>query len=222
MVGMLMYNKKYIISIFKIFLFLLPLFSNAQSFEGKVVYKNIYKSKSERVTEQQLQIMMGVTQDYYIKAGNYKTIYSGKYFEYQLYSNKENKLFTKFSMRNILFYNDGKERSEKIVEHKINKEATKILGLPCDEIIIKTTKGVYKYYYNTKYKIDVNQFKNHLFGNWSFYTSKTEAIPLKMIIDNNMFIVESTAIKVENLKLDDSIFIKPNLEEQPSSELKNQ
>ena len=43
-----------------------------QTFEGKIVYQNSYKSKISNVTDAQFGSMMGTTQEYFIKKGNYR------------------------------------------------------------------------------------------------------------------------------------------------------
>ena len=55
--------------------------SFGQSFEGKIVYKNIYKSKMPNVTAEQLTTMMGSTQEYFIKKGDYKSMANGSFLE---------------------------------------------------------------------------------------------------------------------------------------------
>lgn len=41
-----------------------------QSFEGKIIYSNSYKSKNPKMTDQQWTSMMGSTQEYLIKDGD--------------------------------------------------------------------------------------------------------------------------------------------------------
>jgi hypothetical protein len=61
-------------------------------------------------------------------------------------------------------------------------------------------------------------FQNHKFGNWNEYVSKANAIPLKIMIDNAQFTLESVATAVEAQKIDDALFKLPpdtTLEKSP-------
>jgi hypothetical protein len=69
-----------------------PIIGFAQNFEGKVVYHNTYKSKIASFNDQQLTSMMGNTQDWYIKDGDYRSETNGTFAKWQLYINKDNKL----------------------------------------------------------------------------------------------------------------------------------
>ena len=71
--------------------------SIAQDFEGKIVYKNTYTSKMPTIPDQQFTAMMGSTQDYIFKEGNYKSSTNGTFFQWQLYIHKENKLYNKMA-----------------------------------------------------------------------------------------------------------------------------
>ncbi|MEI9910986.1 MAG: hypothetical protein WDO71_15730 [Bacteroidota bacterium] len=48
--------------------------SFGQTFEGKIVYTNSYKSKMPNVTDEQFTTMMGSSQEYFIKNGDYKSV----------------------------------------------------------------------------------------------------------------------------------------------------
>ncbi len=70
-------------------------FSSAQLFEGEIVYENTYASKNAQFPDEQLQEMMGNTQTYLIKGGDYKSSMNGKFMQWQLYQNQDNKLYRK-------------------------------------------------------------------------------------------------------------------------------
>lgn len=56
---------------------------NAQFFEGKILYSNVYKSKNRNLTDAQLGIMVGNIQEYFIKEGNYKSLLNGQILSMQ-------------------------------------------------------------------------------------------------------------------------------------------
>ena len=62
-------------------------FSFGQSFEGEIVYSATYKSKLANLSDQQIASMIGGTQNYYIKGGDYKAETNGTLMNWQLYIN---------------------------------------------------------------------------------------------------------------------------------------
>jgi len=183
--------------------------SFGQTFEGKIVYKNNYKIKMPNMTDEQFTTMMGSTQEYFIKNGDYKSVANGSFFQWQLYINKDNKLYSKMSNSETLLWNDAATNPDEILKTEINKGVTEILGYKCDEIVLTCKSGIQKYYFNTKFSVDTNLFTNHKFGNWYDFLLKSNSLPLKSIIDNSQFTLESVATEVEEMKLDKTLFDLP-------------
>src|SRR5688572_13682116 len=142
------------------------LVSFGQNFEGKIVYKNSYTSKMPGLTDEQFTSMMGTTQEYYIKDGDYKSVVNGSLLQWQLYVNKDNKLYTKMSNSETLLWNDALINTDEVLKSEINKETIEILGYKCDELILTCKTGTQKYYFNSKLPVDVKKFENHKFGNF--------------------------------------------------------
>ncbi|MFI0491152.1 hypothetical protein [Flavobacterium sp.] len=180
-----------------------------QTFEGKVVYENAYKSKMQNVTDEQFTAMMGATQEYFIKNGDYKSLANGTLFQSQHYVNKENKLYTKMSNSDAFLWNDGATNSDEVIKSELNKDVIEILGYKCDELVLTCKSGVQKYYFNSKFTVDPKLFVNHKFGNWYDFVSKSNSLPLKSIIENAQFSMESTATNITEMKLDNSFFTLP-------------
>lgn len=65
--------------ILTLLLLIIPSIGFSQTFEGKIIYANTYKSKSPKLKDEQLNSMMGTTQEYYIKGGNYKSVFNGAF-----------------------------------------------------------------------------------------------------------------------------------------------
>ena len=183
--------------------------SYAQTFEGKITYANRYKSKLPNVTDQQFGAMMGSTMEYSIKGGNYKSVTNGTFFQWQVYINKDNKLYNKMASSASILYNDGAVNADEVIQSEINKGVFEILGHKCDELILTCKSGVQKYYFDRKLKVDAKLFENHKFGNWSEVISKSGSIPLKIVIDNAQFTIESVATEIKSMPLDDKIFELP-------------
>jgi hypothetical protein len=180
-----------------------------QTFEGKITYRNSFKSKLPNMKDDQFNSMMGTKQEYYIKGGDYKSVMNGTFSQWQLFINKDNKLYNKMSNSEIILWDDGSINSDSIISVKLNKGVTEILGYKCDELILTCKSGTQKYYFNSKLGVDSKLFSNHKFGNWYDYLKQTNALPLKMIIDNQQFTMESVATEVKPMKLDDKEFQLP-------------
>jgi hypothetical protein len=180
-----------------------------QTFEGKITYANSFKSKNAQITDQQWNSMLGSTQEYFIKKGDYKSVTNGTFVQYQQYSNKDNKLYTKMAHSETLLWNDGNIQGDEVLKVEVNKSVTEILGYKCDEVILTCKSGVQKYYFNSKLSVDTKLFTNHKFGNWFDYLSNSNSLPLKSIIDTAQFTMESIAIEVKAMELDSKIFELP-------------
>lgn len=180
-----------------------------QTFEGKIFYANTYKSKNPKMTDQQWTSMMGSTQEYLIKGGDYKSIANGTLVQWQLYINKDNKLYNKMSNSETAFWNDASVQGDEVLKVEVNKGVTEILGYKCDEVIFTCKSGLQKYYFNSKLSVNTKLFTNHKFGNWFDYLSKSNSLPLKTVIETAQFTMESVATEVKPMKLDTKTFELP-------------
>ena len=193
----------------KKFNFLILLISFAgltQNYEGEIIYSNSYKSKTPQLKDEQLNLMLGTVQNYLIKEGDYKSSTNGSLIQWQLYINKDNKLYSKMSNSDIIYWNDGSIQGDEILKAEINKNSTEILGYKCDELILTCKSGVQKYYYSSKFSIDSKLFMNHKFGNWYDFVSRSNSLPLKIIIENAQFTLTSIATEIKPKVLETSFF----------------
>jgi hypothetical protein len=85
--------------------------------------------------------MMGTTQEYSIKGGNYKSVTNGSFVQMQLYVQSENKLYSKLATSDTLFWTDGKNDSDPVVSYKILEDQEVVLGVTCDAIIIESKQS---------------------------------------------------------------------------------
>lgn len=181
----------------------------AQVFEGTIVYQNTYKSKVPNITDQQLTSMFGSRQIYMIKGGDYKSTTNGMLFLWQLYINKDNKLYNKMSTSEEIRWYDGGHTSAPALNIEVNRAVADILGYKCDEVILRVNNGVEKYYFNSKLGVDISLYSKHLYGNWYDYLKIAKAIPLKSVIENSQFLLTSVATEIKATKLDDKEFQLP-------------
>lgn len=181
----------------------------AQSFEGLVVYHCSYKSKMQNVTDEQLTTWAGPTLNYYMKGGDYRSDIPGGYFQWQIYSNKDNKMYNKNVKSDTISWNDGAVNTDTLYSTKLNKGVCEILGYTCDELIFVSKSGTTKYYYSSKVPIDSKLYAKQVFQNWYAYLKIANAMPLQMICDNKQATEVMTAISVTDTKLDDALFKLP-------------
>lgn len=184
-------------------------FTYGQPFEGEITYKNSYTSKMPNVKSEQFAAMMGSVQEYYIKNGNYKSITNGSLVQWQLYVNKDNKLYNKMGNTETLLWNDGSVNQDEVLKAEVNKGTTEILGYKCDELSLTCKSGTQKYYFSTELSVEPTLFINHKFGNWYDYVLRSKALPLKSIVENAQFILVSEATAVKAMKLEDVFFRLP-------------
>src|SRR5216683_7851412 len=188
-------------------LFALKIFG--QTFEGEIVYQNSFKSKVANLTDQQLSAAVGSKQEYYIKNGDYKSVTNGSFPQWQIYINADNKLYSKMSNTETILWNDGGVNADEVLSSTLNKGVTDVMGYKCDELILNCKSGIQKYYFNSKLSVDTKLYENHKYGNWYDYLSKAKALPLKMIIDNDQFTMESVAVEIKPMVLDAKVFQLP-------------
>lgn len=195
--------------LFSILTVLVTVITYAQSFEGQVIYKNTYTSKMAAVSDEQFNVMMGTVLEYYIKDGNYKTVSNGSAFQWQLYINADNKIYTKVSNSETILWNDASVNADSVLQADVKKEVVDVLGYMCDELVLTCRTGVQKYYYSSKLAVDPKLFAAHKFGNWHDVVSRTNSLPLKTIIETQQFTMQSVATEVKPGKLEKAFFELP-------------
>lgn len=181
----------------------------AQNFEGKITYANTWKSKSFMMNDKKLTSLMGDKQEYIVKDGNYKSTPNGTWIQWTMYINKDNKIYSKLLNNETIYFSDAKESEDVILDIKLNKGVTEILGHKCDELVLTCKSGVQKYYFSDDVKVDSKQYINHKFGNWYDVMRMSNAWPLKMIIENDKSSMESVATEIKEMPLDAKLFEIP-------------
>jgi len=192
-----------------LFLLFFSITSNAQNFEGKIVYSITYNSKMPNATNEQLALMLGNKHEYFIKGGNYKTVTNGTFLLWQVFINKDGKSYSKMANAEPLLYNDVTVAIDELLKSEKNENVVTILGYPCHELVFTSKNSQEKYYYNPTLKLDASVFASHKLGNWNEFTRQANAVPLKMTISNIQFTMDATAIEILPMKLDDKLFELP-------------
>ena len=180
--------------------------SNAQFFEGKIIYKNNFQSKVTNYPSENLNRLMGTKQTYMIKGRNYKSVFNGIFLKSQIYRGEENRSYSLTAKSDTLYYEDYSKNLDKALSYEIKKNQDTILGTPCDVLIVQAEKSKEYFYYNSKCGINPELFKQHNYGNWYYIISKTKALPLKTVIETKQFIMTSVATEIIPMKLEDTVF----------------
>jgi hypothetical protein len=181
-------------------------FAHGQNFEGEIVYSNHFTSKMKNFTNEQLEEIIGTKQEYLIKGGNYKSFLNGQSITMQLYDYKTNRIYNRKPNSDTLYWFDAITNTDEVVSFEIKKNAEKILGKLCDEIIMKTKTGTTTIFYCSQYKVDCKLYENHNYSNWAFYVEKAKALPLKTIVETSNFRMESIATQIKSLELESEYF----------------
>lgn len=105
-------------------------------------------------------------------------------------------------------WTDGSTSDDTVLEAKLNKGVTEVLGYKCDELILTCKNSVEKYYFNSAIAVDPSLFSRHRYGNWAYLTEKIHALPLKMVITMAPDI-EETAVAIDPQALDVGFFQLP-------------
>lgn len=188
-----------------------------QSFEGKIVYTMNLQSKIPGVTDEQLSAMMGKTQQYFIKGGEYFSTADGTFFQWQRYISKDNKYYLKYANSENAYWYDGAINRNPDTLISQSKAVLKVLDHMCDELIFKTKDGIHKYYFSSKVPLDSKLFKAHQYGNFYNFLQYANAIPLKEIVIGKEFDMELVATEVSPQILDPKLFIMPaDVKSQPA------
>ncbi|HEY4112066.1 hypothetical protein [Puia sp.] len=192
--------------VFLLFFCLAALFSRAQYFEGKVIYRNLVTSKVPALSDSALGAMIGTEETYFIKGGFYQSVTNGAGFSMQQYDHRSNRLYFKKPDVDTLYWVDAGKSGDKPISYETREDAELVLGKRCDALVVQTATGTTVFYYSQRYRIDAAMFMKHEYGGWAFYVGKTGCLPLKTVIDNDKFHLESTATEVLELELKDSFF----------------
>lgn len=176
-----------------------------ENFEGKITYQVRYHSRIPNISSDQLTAMMGTEQEFYYKAGNYKSAVNGTTMEYMMYIADSCKMYMKMVKMDLLMWTDATKETDQILQTQLNKNVDTILGFVCDELIIQSKNSTHKYYFNTAFNINPTESANHKASNWSAYLSAAKALPLKMIIETEQFVAESVAVQYKKEALAASI-----------------
>lgn len=189
-----------------LYLLLITINLNGQSFEGMIQYSNNYESKSTNISSDQFNYLLGTKQVFVIKSGNYKSAFNGKFMRLQIYRSDENRSYSLTAKSDSLYYEDYSKNVDRALSYEIKRNQDTINGIPCDLIRVKAEGSKISIYFNSDYKVNPELYKNHNYGNWYYIISKTKSLPLKIINETEQFIMTSIATEIKPMQLNDNVF----------------
>jgi len=201
--------KKAIIYITCFFLFQFTLKAQ-KNFEGIITFKREFRDKTGKISQEQAKQFMGDKQVYYLKKNKYMSEANG-ILKMKTFYNGNDTLFMKTSMDDSLIYTNVTDADEeKVISHSFSNVNETIAGVKCKLLIVKTNKGIRKYYYSNDVKIKSKYYENHKLGLWNYFMKMTNGgISIKSISDLEDSYSSIEAISIERKKLNDSIFERP-------------
>lgn len=184
-----------------------------ESFEGIIIYENIFESKVDSISSSHFENAYGKQTKYVLdKNGDYINLYKGSYITIQLFKKKDDIIYTVLTGRDTIFYNKTTEKIDDISNIKQTKKQISVLDKNCDEITYETSTTKYKYYYSNEFFIDPKLYSNHYLGNWNKIVEITKSFPMKVILETDYFIMTSTAISVKKGTVEKRLFsLPPNI-----------
>ena len=75
--------------------------------------------------------------------------------------------------------------------------------------MLNCKSGKQTYYFNSSLGVNKSLFENHKYGNWYYYLTKANGLPLKMMIETEQFSLTVTATEITPSKLDENLFSLP-------------
>jgi len=206
-------------------LFLIPIVSFSQNFEGTLVYENDIEI-AEKFSKQ-----LGMTKEKMMESGQFfeETLITYKNGNYLSKPNKGKIKVIYLSERNEILTIDKKSdlvpaiKAEIDLETELKNKKPKItikqtdeviLNVECSKVIVEWETGTYEYFFNSDYlKMDSTLYSNHKYDMWSDYLKLSNSLPLKIVkrMDGMMTII-MTLKEIKEHSVKDKIFELPKLE----------
>jgi hypothetical protein len=175
--------------------FFLILISNVYGqdyFEGEINYKIEYETLNPNIPASYLETELGKSFTAYVKEDRYAMIYhaTGQQGWMKIIVRLDQGYsYTEFQKSDTIVKSKFGTENNELIEFKRNLEDKKlVLGELCESITInykptdpksffQTFRG--KYYFDPKYKLNANLYKNYTDGFWNLYVKESESISIR-------------------------------------------
>ncbi len=185
--------------------------NNKKEFEGKITYEVSVVSKTNAISTQDLQKLYGTRMTKYFKEGNFKMSYNGENIKTIYFIKNENKEFDYKNGIDTLFVTPYSDENRKLINSKFDKSEKIILNRKCKLLIHELENTKNYYWYDPSLYINPQYYKDSKFSFTNIYFEQAKALWLKYKYDGENIVINYTAIKISEEKLDDNIFYLPDL-----------
>ncbi|GAB5399226.1 MAG: hypothetical protein Aureis2KO_08110 [Aureisphaera sp.] len=189
-------------------------------FEGQIDYKIEYESLNENIPKEYLATLIGDSFTAYVKEDKYVMIYNSKGeqgWSKTIVRLDEGFSYLEYEKSDTIIKSRLDENSDKLIAlRKETDQKRMILGEMCPSIVLKyestdpdfpfkITDG--RHYYNPKYRLNPEQYKNYTSGFWNKYIELSEAVSIRNEhVFAGFFKSVSEAVKIEERKIPESTF----------------
>lgn len=195
---------------------------NAQDFfEGELNYQIEYEVLNKNIPVSVLEREMGDSFSAYVKEDKYMMVYNSKGelgYRKIIIRLDEGYGYEEYEKSDTIFKYPLNNNKNKLIEISRNSnDRKKVLDEMCESVtlkyestdpesIFKITYG--KHYFNPKYKLNYEKYKNYTSGFWNLYVQEAEAISLRNEhFFKEMFNSVSQATKIIRKKILEKLFV---------------
>ena len=180
-----------------------------KDFEGSITYKIEYFSKDGQLITDRKQRTLGDTSISFIKKGNYSIEYPHSRVEKVIYLSDKSVYYTMFRRYDTIFAQNYKVPTSPIKSYGKVDTTENVLNYNCKGYKVTTTSSSFLFFYADSIYLGSDYFKEHKESGYNYYTKDTKSVYLKLLLSLKDYDVLFTAVKINNEKVDDKIFIVP-------------
>jgi hypothetical protein len=192
------------------------LFAQPKEFEGIVNYNVEVRSKAPGITDKVMRTMLatGDNMTVWIKQGNYKQSTSAVEL---YYITAKQRVYYKFKNIDTLYFLDYSSDTTAVTNSSILPDEQRVANYDCKTFLIRTSGATKKYVYAPSLYSNPEYDKNNKLGNYDVFIKATSSVWLNYTEETETYRSNTTATKVEERKIDNSIFNLPSLPEKKFS-----
>ncbi len=193
-------------------------------FEGQIHYKIEYETINKGIPDGFLEVQMGDSFDAFIKEDKYIMVYNAKGelgamktivrldegFSYLIYEQSDTIYKSRLDSR----------KNKLLALRRVNNEKKEVLGELCEYVILdyetnepntffKIVRG--KHFFNPKYALNAEKYRNYTSGFWNLYVNESQAISIRNEHEyEGLYKSVSFATVIEEKKIPDELFLMDN------------
>jgi len=149
----------------------------------------------------------------YYRQGEYHDVYSGEELQHIWYK-RNNVEYTQLKGIDTLLYASCAEEKRPFERMEKKENDTTILGYTCNRLSLEYAGRKVTYWYAPELYIPGELFKDREFAFMNRYFAEANAAILMRSHEGPLFSTLSVAVSVERKRLDDSVFVLPELPEK--------